>query len=140
MRFRRTAATGALAATGTVRLLTVRHMIAALFYCWGVTGGKRAGKAFPFSRGLSFYKVDAAGKLVFAREIPEPSSPAAASFPCKFDHLRAVPFAPHHRFTPDLPEATARRSTKPGSAGLALARLGAFLMKFVPDSITFPKI
>lgn len=32
------------------------------------------GKAFPFSRGLSFYKCDANGKLVFAREIPEPST------------------------------------------------------------------
>ena len=61
------------------------------------------GKPFPFSRGLSFYKVDAAGKLCFAREIPEPA-------------------------------------TKPGSSGLALARLGAFLMRFVPDSLTFPKI
>lgn len=61
------------------------------------------GAAFPFSRGLSFYKADASGKLVFAREIPEPAA-------------------------------------KPGSGGLALAKLGAFLMKFVPDSVTFPKI
>ena len=63
----------------------------------------RTGAAFPFSRGLSFYKVDASGKLVFAREIPEPAA-------------------------------------KPGGSGLALAKLGAFLMQFVPASVTFPKI
>ncbi len=38
-----------------------------------------AGKAFPFSRGLSFYKVDDAGKIVFAREIPEPATKPVSS-------------------------------------------------------------
>jgi len=61
------------------------------------------GKAFPFSRGLSFYKCDEEGKLVFAREIPEPS-------------------------------------TKPGPAGLAFAKFGSFMMQFIPESVTFPKI
>ena len=61
------------------------------------------GKAFPFSRGLSFYKVNAAGKICFAREIPEPAA-------------------------------------KPSPLGLAMAKVGGFLMQFVPESITFPKI
>jgi hypothetical protein len=43
------------------------------------------------------------GKLVFAREIPEPS-------------------------------------TKPGGAGLALAKFGSFMMQFIPESMTFPKV
>mmetsp|Transcript_27084 Transcript_27084/g.62932 ORF Transcript_27084/g.62932 Transcript_27084/m.62932 type:complete len:178 (+) Transcript_27084:68-601(+) len=62
-----------------------------------------AGDAFPFSRGLSFYKVNAEGKICFAREIPEPA-------------------------------------VKPGSMGLAFAKLGGFLMRFIPESVKFPKI
>ena len=37
------------------------------------------GKAFPFSRGLSFYKADDEGKIVFAREIPEPATKPVSS-------------------------------------------------------------
>mmetsp|Transcript_9837 Transcript_9837/g.24059 ORF Transcript_9837/g.24059 Transcript_9837/m.24059 type:complete len:214 (-) Transcript_9837:158-799(-) len=43
------------------------------------------GKAFPFSRGLSYYACNEGGKLTFAREIPEPrgprGSPSRASVP-----------------------------------------------------------
>jgi len=84
------------------------HGNSAAFVCMRMTWGKRAGKAFPFSRGLSFYKVDAAGKLVFAREIPEPFSPAATSSPFVIDRPRAMQFVPGRCVTPELLEATAQ--------------------------------
>lgn len=44
------------------------------------------GKSFPFSKGASFYKFNEEGKLIYGRDIVEPSSKSGASlFPvgCK---------------------------------------------------------